>query len=181
MNPGNILIALPSIIGNIHFHRSIIFLVECKMKSTFGFIINKKLDYNLNDLVEGLKPTIPLYFGGPVEPENLFFMHTLGAQIPKSIPIDNTYFWSGDFDTIIELLNQNETLVKEIRFFLGYSGWDENQLQNEINSEAWHLKTNNYESKLFQFREENLWREQMIALGGKYVIWANAPNNPNSN
>lgn len=181
MNPGNLLIALPSIIGDIHFHRSIIFLVECKMESTFGFIINKKLDYNLNDLVEGLKPTTPLYFGGPVEPDNLFFMHTLGTQIPESIPIDNTHYWSGNFDTIVKLLNQNEAMAKEIRFFLGYSGWDENQLQNEINTDAWHLKTNDYESQLLQFPEENLWRETMIALGGKYIIWANAPNNPNSN
>ncbi len=181
MKPGQLLIALPSIIGDLHFHRAIIYLVECNAESTFGFVVNKKLDYHLNDVVEGLKPTIPLYFGGPVEPDNLYYIHTLGDEIPKSLPINNKYFWSGDFEMVIQLLNEKPHMAKEFRFFLGYAGWEENQLENELNSEAWHLSENNYVPNLLQQPTKTMWREEMVRLGGKYIIWANAPDNPNSN
>lgn len=181
LNPGNLIIALPSIIGDVHFHRSVIYIVEYKQESAFGFIINKELNYFLNDVVEGFQAKIPLYYGGPVEPDNLFFIHQLGTQIPNSIAIDSHFYWSGDFDTLVQLLNKDHSLVNKIRFFLGYSGWDKNQLQNELHSKAWLKKENTYGKDLLTKTSQSLWRNEIISLGGKYIIWANAPDNPSSN
>jgi len=181
LKSGDLIIALPSIIGDPHFHRSVVHLVSYSIENTFGFILNKKLSYQLNDVVEGIDPPVPLYFGGPVEPDNLFFIHKLGSQIPNSLPVDATFYWSGDFDTVVKTLNENASLVKEFRFFLGYSGWDKNQLQNEIKTKAWHVKENNYARGLFEKADDSLWRDEMIGLGGHYIIWSNAPENPNSN
>jgi putative transcriptional regulator len=72
MKPGKFLIATPSSIGDTNFQRSVVLLVEQKESGTIGFILNKKLDYNLDEVMEGVSVKIPLYFGGPVEQDSLF-------------------------------------------------------------------------------------------------------------
>ena len=76
MKVGKILVATPSIIGDVNFQRSVVFLVDQKETGTVGFIINKKLDYTLDEVMEDVNVKIPLYFGGPVEEDNLFFRIT---------------------------------------------------------------------------------------------------------
>ena len=84
MNTGNLLVATPSVIGDFNFHRSIILLTNYQKSGSVGFILNKKLDYLLNDVMEGFDCEFPLYFGGPVEQDNLFYIHTLGDKILNS-------------------------------------------------------------------------------------------------
>ena len=72
MNTGKLLVATPSVIGDFNFHRSIILLTNYQKSGSVGFIINKKLDYLLNEVMEGFDSEFPLYFGGPVEQDNLF-------------------------------------------------------------------------------------------------------------
>jgi putative transcriptional regulator len=52
MKVGKILVATPSIIGDVNFQRSVVFLVDQKETGTVGFIINKKLDYTLDEVME---------------------------------------------------------------------------------------------------------------------------------
>ena len=55
MNVGKFLIATPSIIGDANFQRSVVLLVDQKESGTVGFILNKKLDYTLDDVMEELE------------------------------------------------------------------------------------------------------------------------------
>ena len=87
MKPGNFLIATPTVLGDFNFQRSGILMVDSKASGSVGFIINKKLEYSLDDLMENIKTPFPVYYGGPVEQDNLFFVHTLGALVPGSILI----------------------------------------------------------------------------------------------
>ena len=75
MELGNLLIAKPSVFGDQNFHRSIVIVVEKKDSSFLGFIINKPLSYEINDILPEIKINFPLYNGGPVEQDNLFFIH----------------------------------------------------------------------------------------------------------
>ncbi len=45
---------------------------------------------------------------------------------------------------IIDLINTEQVTSKDIRFFLGYSGWDEDQLETELNSNSWVVVKNSY-------------------------------------
>lgn len=182
MKNGKLLVAAPSIIGDYNFQRSIILLVDHNEKTgTLGFIMNKKLDYTLDEVMEAVEVEFPLYFGGPVEPDNLFFLHRAESLIPNSIPIDDGLYWSGDFERVIKMVNEKQLSRRDIRFFLGYTGWGKGQLAAEIASESWVLTENSYHNEIISQPTKVLWKEQMAAMGGKYLLWSNAPENPNLN
>ena len=181
MNTGDLLVAEPSVFGDINFHRSIVILIEIKNKSLSGFIINKLLPYPINDVISEIKVDIPLYFGGPIVDDSLFFIHNVGHLIPESVEISENLFWGGNLEKAIVLVNSKIITEKEIRFFLGYSGWSINQLEQEIESESWVIIKNKYESKILGVNPNSFWRNQMVTLGGRRLVWANYPRNPYHN
>jgi putative transcriptional regulator len=178
---GNLLIAEPSIIGDISFNRSIILLADHTNDGSIGFILNKPLEYNLKDLIPNAKAKFKVYNGGPVEQDNLYFIHKSPELIPNSIEISLGIFWGGDFKTVLELINDHKLKASDIRFFLGYSGWEPNQLEKELQSNSWLVTKNIYESELIQKSDETFWKEKMLELGGDYSIWSNAPEDPSYN
>ena len=186
MNPkqpkkGHLLIAEPSIIGDLSFNRAVILLADHNPLGSVGFILNKPLNYFLKDLVEGTDSEFPIYNGGPVEQDNLYFIHKSPELIPDSIEIANGIFWGGDFDVVLDLVNSKQLSKDDIKFFLGYSGWDENQLDSELQSNAWLVSRNTYENRIISKGETSFWKEKMLELGGEYSIWSNAPENPSYN
>ncbi|MBT8325361.1 MAG: YqgE/AlgH family protein [Winogradskyella sp.] len=178
---GDLLIAEPSIIGDMSFNRAVILLADHNDLGSVGFILNKPLDYKLKDLVEGTESNIKIYNGGPVEQDNLYFIHRSPDLIPESIEISKGIFWGGDFDVVLELLNTEAITDADIKFFLGYSGWDGNQLDSELSSNAWLVSENVYHNSIIEKSGKTFWREKMIELGGDYSIWSNAPENPSYN
>jgi putative transcriptional regulator len=181
MNTGNSLVATPSVIGDFNFHRSIILLTNYQKSGSVGFILNKKLDYLLNDVMEGFDSEFPLYFGGPVEQDNLFYIHTLGDKISNSKLISDELYWNGDFSSIKNLLNKGKLNESNIRFFLGYSGWTEGQLEEEIRIKSWEPFEIKSALELMKMPHKEMWRDCMSALGGDYLLWSNTPENPGSN
>lgn len=175
---GQLLISEPSIIGDLSFNRSVILLADHNKEGSVGFIMNKPLKYTINDLIPEITPKFKIYNGGPVEQDNLYFIHNVPELIPNSIEISNGIYWGGDFESTKELLNNGEINKENIRFFLGYTGWDENQLETEMNANSWIITTNNYKNKIIGKATSHFWKEQIIELGGDYLIWSNAPENP---
>ena len=178
---GSLLIAEHSIIGDISFNRAVILLADHNALGSVGFILNKPLDYNLRDLIDGTESEFRIYNGGPVEQDNLYFIHTSPDNIPNSIEISHGIFWGGDFNTVINAINSGELNEKNVRFFLGYSGWDANQLQDELTSNSWILTENIYKSTIIERSDTTFWKEKMLELGGEYSIWSNAPEDPSYN
>ena len=181
MDKGLLLVAEPSICGDQNFHRSVVLIADSKEESTLGFIMNKPLNYRLKDVLDGVRYSFKLYFGGPVEPDNLFYVHNCPDLIENSIPIQNGLYWGGNFNTVLDLINSKTISAENIRFFLGYSGWDKGQLSKEINSKSWVIVSNPYDNDLLSKIKKDFWRKQMIALGGKYILWSNTPENPSYN
>ncbi|MBO3116582.1 YqgE/AlgH family protein [Winogradskyella sp. DF17] len=178
---GNLLIAEPSIIGDLSFNRAVILLADHNPLGSVGFILNKPLDYNLKDLIEGTESEFPIYNGGPVEQDNLYFIHKSPDLIPNSIEISNGIFWGGDFNIVINLINANQISNDDIKFFLGYSGWAEQQLVDELESNAWLVTKNVHNKDIIAKSCSTFWRDKMLELGGNYSIWSNAPENPSYN
>lgn len=181
MYTGKLLVSAPSIIGDTNFHRSVVLVAEDKTSNSIGFILNKKIDYSLNEVLEEITVETPLFYGGPVETDNLFYIHNAPQLITDSVKIDENLYWSGNFKTVIDLVNSKKITSNDIRFFLGYSGWAENQLQSEINLKSWIVTENHYHADILGTSDKNFWKQQIIAIGGKYLIWSNTPENPNLN
>lgn len=175
---GHLLIAEPSILGDLSFNRSVILLADHNNEGSVGFILNKPLDYTLKDLVPEIESSFTIYNGGPVEQDNLYFIHSIPDLIPDSVEISNGIYWGGDFEKTRDLINSGEINKDNIRFFLGYTGWDANQLEVEMNSNSWILIENSYKQKILQKSSSNFWKEKIMELGGEYLIWSNAPENP---
>ncbi|WCO00559.1 YqgE/AlgH family protein [Psychroserpens ponticola] len=178
---GDLLIAEPSIIGDLSFNRSVILLADYNSQGSIGFILNKPLEYTLQDLIPETQADFKVFNGGPVEQDNLYFIHQVPELIPDSIEISLGIFWGGNFDVVLKLLEENKLSNSDIRFFLGYSGWDSQQLENELLSNSWIITKNVYKEELIEKCCETFWKEKMLELGGNYQLWSNAPENPSYN
>ncbi|MFH4968088.1 YqgE/AlgH family protein [Gaetbulibacter sp. M240] len=178
---GDLLIAEPAIIGDVSFNRSIVLLADHTEDGSIGFILNKPLEYTVQDLIPELEATFKVYNGGPVEQDNLYFIHKVPDLIPNSIEISLGIFWGGDFSKVAELIKNESLQETDIRFFLGYSGWDKSQLENELKASSWVVTENVYKKEIIEKDYESFWKEKMLEFGGEYSIWSNAPENPSYN
>jgi putative transcriptional regulator len=171
---GRLLIAEPSILNDSSFNRSIILLTEHTKNSAIGFILNKPLSFTVNDLIPEINCSFQVYQGGPVEQDNLYFIHKVPDLIPDSIEVDNGIYWGGNFESLKSLLNNQDLKNSDIRFFLGYSGWDTHQLEDELTTDSWFISENDFPN-IFNADNETIWKNKLLQKGGKYKIWANAP------
>jgi putative transcriptional regulator len=178
---GKLLIAEPSLTGDVSFNRSVVLLAEHNGEGSVGFILNKPLNYSMNELVTEIDVPFPVFNGGPVEQDNLYFIHKVPELIPESIEISDGIYWGGDFEITVTLVNSGEIGQNDIRFFLGYSGWASFQLDKELHSKSWIVVANKYESNIIEKPSQTFWREKMRELGGQYLLWSNAPENPSLN
>ena len=105
---GHLLIAEPSILGDVSFNRSVVLLAEHNDEGSIGFILNKPLNYTINDLIPEIEASFKIYNGGPVEQDNLYFIHNIPDIIPNSVEISNGIYWGGDFETTKQLITKEE-------------------------------------------------------------------------
>jgi len=177
---GNILIAEPFLAGS-YFNRSIIILATCNDQGAIGFILNKKVDYPVEDLfVDFPDFDSEIHIGGPVGTDSVYFIHTLGDKIPGSMKITDNLYWGGDFDALKVQIELGLVNHQQVRFFLGYSGWDAGQLEEEIKENSW-LVADVSQADLMNIDENVMWVQSVRAMGGKYTMWENYPENPSLN
>lgn len=177
---GKILLSEPFMLDP-NFKRSVILLCQHTLEGSFGFILNRKLDICFSDaLPEFGYLKVPVYYGGPVEPDTLHYLHVLGDDLPGSEEIADGVFWGGSFESLKILLSQENVTDNQIRFFLGYSGWSANQIEEELAQNSW-LVTNAQCSDIFNNHEEQLWANILKDMGGDYKTIASYPENPNWN
>jgi putative transcriptional regulator len=78
------------------------------------------------------------------------------------------------------LVNLGIIQTGDIRFFLGYSGWDSGQLEREIKENSW-LVNDVESSRVLEELDSGSWVEFVKEVGKRYVIWENFPQNPSLN
>ncbi|MDJ1499136.1 YqgE/AlgH family protein [Xanthocytophaga agilis] len=177
---GKLLIAEP-FLGDPNFERSVVLLCEHTETGSFGFVLNQTTVLTLKDVIEDeIYADLPLHIGGPVEHNTLHFIHRMGTIIDDTIPIADDLYWGGDFEQVKSLLNMGKMSTDDIRFFVGYSGWGEQQLENELKQNAW-IVTDAESSFIFQTPADQFWRNILRRMDGKYKAFANYPTDPRLN
>lgn len=178
---GKILISEP-FLQDAYFQRAVVLLVEHNREGSMGFVVNKPTELILNDFFPELKnfPRTPIYLGGPVSSNRLFFIHSLGTIIPGSMEIDNNLFFDGDFDVLKNYMLSGNPINEHIKFFMGYSGWTKDQLNGEIIRDSWLVSQTSYQN-LFLARDDSFWKHAVEQLGRPYTTWTNFPKNPEMN
>lgn len=175
---GNILIAEPLMPSGIFKRATIILIEHSDSFGSMGFITNYRAEYTLNELVEEIdcEEEIPVYMGGPVHTNRLFYIHTLGNLIPDSTEIGDGLYVGGDFGAMIEYVNSNAPIHGRVRFILGYSGWDKEQLLDEIKNYDWAVVENHDTHRLITEEGEMAWRNVVQTLDERYRLWLNCPS-----
>lgn len=177
---GKILISEP-FLADTTFNRSVVLLVDHSEEGSMGIILNKRLPIMVNEVVKEFKylNDIPLCKGGPVGTDTLFYLHRLD-DVRGAYPIGNGMFLNGDFNAIKRYVLQGNPVEGNIRFFLGYSGWDNAQLKHEIDEDTWLVGASDAES-LMTVPVNEMWRHSLGSLGGKYETWSHFPRIPSLN
>lgn len=179
---GSLLISAP-FLRDYHFARSVVLIVEHNEEGSMGIALNKNFHglMTLNEIIPSLAfmPPIPLYKGGPVSRETLFFLHKL-SFLKDALPIGNGLYLNGDFDAMQQYLLGGGPTQGVVRFFSGYAGWQRGQLEREIEENSW-LVNNENKVDLLNMYLRDLWQETLTDLGGKYAIWARYPQYPSMN
>jgi putative transcriptional regulator len=174
---GRILIAEPFLPGS-YFNRSVVFLVAHSDKGTIGFILNKMADFMIHDLIADFPEfEVPVYIGGPVATESVYYIHKLGKQIKGSIHVLDDIYWGGDFEELKKMISIGLVSRSDVRFFLGYSGWDSGQLEEEIKENSWLISDVKAEMVMSNLSQSS-WIEFVKKVGKQYSLWENFPENP---
>jgi putative transcriptional regulator len=178
--PGILLIADP-FLKDPNFLRTVVFLCEHKVEGSFGFVLNRQFENTLDELIPELTGyKLPVYYGGPVQPDTIHFLHQYPDDIPGGHQVLNGVYWGGDFDAVVNLILSNKVDASKIRFFIGYSGWSDGQLSTEMNEKTW-LTVKATRKLIFQRNYQDVWKDSLKHLGGDYVMMANFPIDPQLN
>ncbi|MCU7693213.1 YqgE/AlgH family protein [Haoranjiania flava] len=177
---GKLLISDP-FLQDPYFQRTVIFICESDESGSLGFVVNKLFrDRRNKEFSINGSDKILAYYGGPVAPETLHFIHSRPDLIEKGVPVTDNIFWSGDYDKAMFAVENNLIKQTEIKFFLGYSGWDPRQLEDECNEKTWIIQ-NAAPELVFHSNPSAIWKMSMERMGGEYKMMSNFPTDPQLN
>ena len=182
LNPviGDVLISEP-FMNDFYFRRSVILLIDHNEEGSLGVIINKRLTIPFNEIVQGFPEfNADVYLGGPVETNRIFFIHTVGEMIPDSHLISNGLYWSGNISVLKSMIKMDLIKPHEVRFYVGYAGWDGGQLRNELKANTWVV--GRFTAKqLLRTMPGKMWSDFVKQIGKRYALWDKFPVNPSEN
>ena len=178
---GLVLIAEP-FLKDPAFMRSVVLICRhTEDEGTFGFSLNKLLEVTLDEIIADMGGhELAVYQGGPVQTDTLHYLHQYPQYFPDAVKITENVYWGGDFEKVKLLIKDGTISPQKIKFFLGYSGWSEGQLKNEMEENTWLTAAGN-RSLVFQTQAADVWNAALIQLGGKYKMMIHFPTDPQLN
>ncbi|EEI90567.1 YqgE/AlgH family protein [Sphingobacterium spiritivorum] len=180
---GSLLVSEPFMLDQ-NFKRSVILLADHnETDGTVGFILNQRTQLMLSDVFQDVEreADFPIYLGGPVECEALFFIHKAYDLLLSGEHIIDDVYWGGDIELLLRLAKEEKITSDEVKFFIGYSGWSPSQLDREIKENSWAVDNKFNKDLTFITDGEDLWKQALISMGQKYAHVANFPQSPELN
>ena len=180
VDKGILLIAEP-FMKDANFQRAVVLLCEHQETGSFGITINRPTDKPVAEYIEGIgNYTLPLYDGGPVGKDHIHFLHKLPSHIPNGNWVGEETYWGGDLEAAKYVINSGLGNDSNIRFYLGYSGWGEQQLDEEMDEKSWLTVPATGRLVFYQNKTE-IWKEAVRSLGDAYTPILNYPLDPSFN
>jgi putative transcriptional regulator len=141
---GQLLVAAPSM-GDPHFERTVILIVQHNQSGAVGIIINKPIgETTIANLFEALGQKggdfpgeVRVFSGGPVQPEVGFVVHSADYRRPETVAVNDRLSMTSSLD-ILRDIGAKKGPAKILVAF-GYAGWGPDQLEREIKVHAWGI------------------------------------------
>jgi len=179
LKKGYLLVAQPLLIDS-YFNRSVILICDHNKNGTVGLQINKSSNQNLKNINSKILKNENIFLGGPVD-KSMFFLHKKNIISNDSIKINNDLFFSKNIDYLNNLIKNKEIKKDQFKLFIGYSGWNKGQLQQELNKNAWIIIPK-FDSKIiFSSNYKNIWRYVLQNSNKTHKMFSNYPINPRLN
>ena len=136
------LIAMPTL-ADPNFHHTVTYICEHNSNGAMGLVINRPLDIQFGELLEHLDisdvidaaKAIPIYQGGPVQPERGFVLHEGLGNWHTTMPVTDQIGLTASQD-IIDAIAHGEGPARFL-IALGYAGWGNGQLEHELAENTW--------------------------------------------
>ena len=187
LDPPLLLIAMPQVVDPF-FHRSVILLLEHGSDGSFGLIVNRPAEVPVRDILSELDvswggdPDIKSWFGGPVQPNVGTVLYRGGDRklLDTIVEIAPGLRVSRDVRVLMAMI---EDPPAEFRLILGYAGWGEGQLEQEIRRNDWLIAPLDGAS-LFTDQPSEMWEEALESIGVRpesLPSWTNAGDGETSN
>ena len=182
---GDLLVAEP-FLSESYFNRAVIALIDYdKDEGATGVVLNNCTPYTLSDVLDGVAAAadVPVYCGGPLGQDRLFFVHTLGpAVIEGAREFAPGIYVGGDFDAIVDYVNSGYATEGTVRFFIGYSSWVKGQLEEEMAGSVWAVARMPFDAReVLSGTGASFWHSTVRALGEAYRPWRLVPKDIHAN
>lgn len=181
ISTGTILLAEPFMVDP-NFKRSVVLLCDhTKEEGTVGFVLNKNLGLQINELILDFPAfDAEVFYGGPVQTDSIHYIHNAGDILDDSTKVVDGVWWGGDFEKLKFLITSDLIQPHNIRFFVGYSGWSPGQLSKEMGSGSWVI-SEMFANYLFKSEAASLWQQVMKNKGDRYEVIADMSDGLNWN
>lgn len=170
---GSLLLAMPGM-DDPRFRKSVIFLAAHDQKGAMGISINQPLatlDFpnvlaqvgiESEKISDTALKAVSVGIGGPIEPAHGFLLHSADFSQKDTIQIDDLFGISGTVDSLRAIVSGYRP--QKMLFALGYAGWAEGQLEQEIQDNVWITVPANHEI-VFNTDPDHIWEKAFAALG----------------
>jgi putative transcriptional regulator len=178
---GQLLVSSPEMADD-DFAETVIMLVEHTDEGAYGLVLNQPTDLTVRDAWAQNHDTpcaieAAVYAGGPCG-EFLTALHTEKAL--ANIEVALGIYYTQEPDKLAQLVRQ---LVDPVKFFVGFAGWGEGQLETELKEGLW-LTTPASLGEMFTCGDE-LWPSLVKKTHGEKMISMlkikHKPSDPSSN
>ncbi|HLP07007.1 MAG TPA: YqgE/AlgH family protein [Opitutaceae bacterium] len=173
---GSLLLAHPKL-RDPNFARSVVLLSLHNAEGAMGVVLNRPLGKTLADLGPEFRRSelakVPVYSGGPVNPEQLILVAWQTASFDGTFKL----YFGLDPQKLRELMGETSL---EVRAFLGYSGWSAGQLEGEMKGNTWLVSPVPAEL-LGQLEGVNLWKRIVGGLSAEWRVIVDEPEDPSQN
>ncbi len=167
---GRLLVAMPGV-EDSRFERSVVLLCLHDQNHAMGLVINRPVGnltleglFRQLDVDPGRAGAEPVLWGGPVEPERGFVLHSDDQGLSEaSLRICGGLALTATRD-ILEGLAGRRTRPRQAAMAVGYSGWGAGQLESEIRNNVW-LTCEPDEALLFDADYPRKWSRALAKIG----------------
>ncbi|TWI64212.1 putative transcriptional regulator [Pseudoduganella lurida] len=165
------LIAMPSMQDPV-FGGTVVYVCEHNENGVLGVVINKPTDMTMDTLFERIDIEVTagregmtdkaIMFGGPVQDDRGFVLHTPGARYSSSLTVTDDVAFTTSID-VLEAVARGAG-PQRMLVSIGYSGWSPGQIEDEISRNGW-LTVHADPDVLFDLPVEERYLAAMKLLG----------------
>ena len=183
LDPGSLLVSNPEMVDP-NFEGSVVLLCAHDDAGAMGLTLNRPMELSLAEVL-GEEPALALredavHWGGPVGLDRLHVLHDLEDEEVLALPVGRSLYFGGDLEVVRRVVETGGRM----RFFLGYSGWGEGQLEAELEAGAWRIlppDPSGAWSEIWEAPVARQWERLTGGLDARYGWMKQLPDDPRAN